>query len=380
LVDDLGDIMKLKMLARIAVVLTLSWLLNGVNAGAAETKDACAPIKDLKFSTPPRFETESIVFRSGTVELEGCLYKPEGRARFPVMVEVAGSDQVPMAAHVYTVIHAKALAAKGVGMFAINRRGYGNSGGTANETDFSERADDIARAIVVMHKLPTVTDVGMLGFSQGGWVAPNALRPRDGVHGIILVSPSGVNPFEQIAYFIRGVAKALGLSEAEAAKAEEIHRAVFHYYASGRGYRAAQDLVSRYASEPWFEKFRTNEEWNERIGAGGKLLTPEELHAAWVKQADEFAIYRSPSTFANYTSSYRKLDRPTLIVEGSADTFVPPEASVQAIRSALQPSSRAQVEFKTFEGAEHGIQDGPRVRAAYLDFMSDWAAKVLKTE
>jgi hypothetical protein len=32
------------------------------------------------------------------------------------------------------------------------------------------------------------------------------------------------------------------------------------------------------------------------------------------------------------------------------------------------------VEFKIFAGAEHGIQDGPRIRPAYLDFTSDWAA------
>jgi hypothetical protein len=32
------------------------------------------------------------------------------------------------------------------------------------------------------------------------------------------------------------------------------------------------------------------------------------------------------------------------------------------------------VEFKVFEGADHGVQDGPQVRPAYLDFISSWVS------
>jgi hypothetical protein len=33
------------------------------------------------------------------------------------------------------------------------------------------------------------------------------------------------------------------------------------------------------------------------------------------------------------------------------------------------------VEVKVFDGAEHGVLDGPFVRPAYLDFVGAWASE-----
>jgi hypothetical protein len=52
-----------------------------------------------------------------------------------------------------------------------------------------------------------------------------------------------------------------------------VHRALVRCYGTGEGYPAAQASVNGYRNESWFEKFRTNGEWNERIGAGGRLTS-----------------------------------------------------------------------------------------------------------
>ena len=189
-----------------------------------------------------------------------------------MIVEVAGSDDTPTASGIYDVIHAKAFTAKGVGFFAFNRRGVGGSGGTLSQTNFAERAKDVASAIAFVRSLPNTNGLGVWGVSQGGWVVPQALKRGDGVAFVVLTSPSGVNPFEQVAFFVRNVALGLGLSKEDAAKAEQVHRAVVSYYASGEGYRAAQRLVDGLKSEPWFETFRTNDQWNEHIGPSGTVV------------------------------------------------------------------------------------------------------------
>ena len=344
----------------------------------ASAEDACAPVSKLNFSTPPPFTTESYTFTSDATSLTACFYRPKELKTFPVLVEVAGSDDTPTASGIYEVIHAKALTARGVGLFAFNKRGIGGSGGMPSETNFAERAKDVASAVAFVRSLPTTNGLALWGVSQGGWVVPQALKRGDGVAFVVLTSPSGVNPFEQVAFYVHNLALELGLSQDDADKAETVHRAVASYYATGRGYSAAQRLVDRFASEAWFEKFRTNDEWNERIGRGGKLLTRAELKRAWVEQADDFRFYRAPSTFADYEPIYKKLDRKALIIDGTADKNVPYEQSEAVIKRALSQGGNSDVEFKLFDGAGHGIQDGPRVRAAYLDFLGDWIARAFK--
>ena len=365
---------------RIAASLCLATI--GVTAmgwpGVAWAEGACEPVSHITFSTPPQFTTQSYTFPSGGIVLSGCLYRPIGATSFPVIVEVSGSDDTPTASGIYDVIHAKALTTKGVGYFSYNKRGIGGSGGTLTDTNFAERATDVANAVAFARSLPGTKGVALLGFSQAGWVIPLALRANDGVEFVVMTSPSGVNAYEQTAYFVRNVMLGLGASPADAAKAETTHLTVVKYYATGRGYRAAQDLVNRFTSEAWFEKFRTNDAWNERIGPGGRLLTPAELKRAWVERVDDFRLYRAASTFTNCEPIYARLDRKTLIIEGTGDTTVPVEESEAVLRRVFAKNGNRNVEFKLFDGAEHGIQDGPRVRAAYLDFLGDWIVKAFK--
>jgi len=336
---------------------------------------ACEPVKSIPFKEPPRFENRSYVFPSGSLKLGGCLYRPAGAAKYPVLVLVSGSDDTPTAADIYTVIHAKAFTAQGIGVFAFNKRGLGGSEGAVTDTDFASRAQDVAAAIQFVRRLPTTTAVAVWGSSQAGWVIPQALHPDDGVQFVMLVSPAGVNPNDQIAFFMRNLARRLGMNAIEAADAEVLHRAVVKYYATGKGYEAAQALVDRLRPKPWFEKFRANEEWDEKIGADGRLLPPAELRKAWKTRASDFAFYRAPDTFRDYGKAYEAIDRPVLVVHGSADGLVPVPDSIAAFRAAFARNGNHAAEFKIFEGAEHGGQDGPRVRPAYLDFTSDWAAR-----
>ncbi|MBV8202834.1 MAG: alpha/beta fold hydrolase, partial [Acidobacteria bacterium] len=309
------------------------------------------------------------------VTLGGCRYRPRGAARFPVLVMVTGSGEVPSAADTFTVAHAGAVAPRGIGVFGFNKRGVGNSGGVATGTDFKQRAADVAAALRFVQAMPATTQVAVAGVSQAGWVIPQALRKNDGVKFVILVSPAGVNPNDQMAFFIRNLALRLGCTREQAAKAERVHRAVVRYYGTGKGYAAAQALVDGYKHEPWFERFRTNGEWNERIGAGGRLLTPAELARAWQERPGELEFYRAPSVFADYRAVYQALDRPTLIVHGSADTLVPVADSWAAFAAAFARNGNKAAELKVFPGAEHGVQDGVELRPAYLDFVGRWASE-----
>src|SRR5260370_19881001 len=109
-----------RMTPRLLGILAATVLVSMPAHGASGTapSGACGPVQYVPLPTPLPFTTQSIRFQADArVTLGGCLYRPLGSARFPVLVMVTGSGDEPSAADYYTVMHAQALAAKGVRVF-----------------------------------------------------------------------------------------------------------------------------------------------------------------------------------------------------------------------------------------------------------------------
>jgi uncharacterized protein len=108
-------------------------------------------------------------FISDGIPLHGKLVLPQnGRARW-VVVWIEGSNNNPSTDD---TIWQYELARRGIGVFVYDKRGTGLSGGSLN-SDFQARARDTAAAVREVRKLiPSARKIGVIGGSQGGWVAP----------------------------------------------------------------------------------------------------------------------------------------------------------------------------------------------------------------
>jgi alpha-beta hydrolase superfamily lysophospholipase len=340
-----------------------------VSAGVAavEARAAPAPAPDAVYSTRDLF------FPAGGLRLSARLYAPAAASRHPVVVMVRGSGNESVIGSYYTRTLAEAFARVGIAFFAYDKRGTGKSGGTHTGSDFSTLGGDAAAAMRFAGRLPGVQGVGFWGISQAGWIIPYALRERTGAVFAILVSPAGVNPFEQMTFFLHEKLLGIGLTEAEADEADAMHRATLLYYASGRGYRDAQATIDRYRGEAWFHRAVTSEYWDPMAGEG-RLFTPAQLAEALAKRPGEFLLARSESSFMDYGSVYESLTVPVLVIYGSDDRLVPIGRSRAVIEAALRRIGSTSYEFKVFDGADHGIwtPDGD-VRPDYLDLISRWA-------
>ena len=92
---------------------------------------------------------------------------------------------------------------------------------------------------------------------------PYALREKPGADFAILVSPPGVNPHEQVAFFLHNQVGSWGLSEADVAKADAMHQATALYYAGRLDHSKAQAGVDSHKTESWFKKVVTHPYWDE---------------------------------------------------------------------------------------------------------------------
>src|SRR6185369_11335446 len=189
----------------------------------------------------------------------------------------------------------------------------------------------------------------------------------------IIVSPAGVNPFEQVAWFLRQQALGWGLSAQEADAADRLHRAVALYYAGRSSHSEAQAEVDRHRSARWFQRVTSHPYWDEM--PSGRVLTPDSLARALRLRPLDFEVYRAVSSFADYRQDYAVLrGLPTLIVYGGADELVPVVQSKPLFEDALRADRRFPHGFRTFDGASHDIAtpDG-RLLPEYLTAISEWA-------
>ncbi len=116
-----------------------------------------------------RLVEKPTTFESDGVELHGKLVlPPQGRAK-ALAVWIDGSNNNPSTDD---AVWQYELARRGVAVFVYDKRGTGASAG-APTSDFHARARDTAAAVKTALRLaPGVRRVGVIGASQGGWVAP----------------------------------------------------------------------------------------------------------------------------------------------------------------------------------------------------------------
>ena len=117
--------------------------------------------------------TEEVVFYGGAGKLVGSIVFPEGDGPFPAAVFVHGSGPLD---RLTFLSQARALAAYGIASFIFDKRGAGESEGEWITADLFQLADDVVAAADALTENPRISanQIGFIGHSQGGWVAPLA--------------------------------------------------------------------------------------------------------------------------------------------------------------------------------------------------------------
>ena len=177
--------------------------------GCAETQDALFAnevTQVTQMQVMEKRESEShteydLLYPTTDTTLGGTLYLPPGNGPFPVILFHFGSNgwerantPVGYPTNLYRDIN--------VGLFFYDRRGLGESGGVCCEAEIERLAGDVLAGVEALSQIPEVdaNKIGLFGFSQGGWVVPNAASRSNKVAFTIVGSGGGVSIFEEDVY------------------------------------------------------------------------------------------------------------------------------------------------------------------------------------
>ena len=143
------------------------------------------------------------------------------------------------------------IAELGAVVLTHDRAGCGGSPGNWLTQTLDDRAAEEREALAVLRKHPAVTGpVGLLGFSQGGWVGMLAAADAD---FLVSLSGPGVGPAAQERHRIEVDVRAAGLPDEQVGAALDWIDERTRRLRSGEDPGGVQELQQRHADQPWYE-------------------------------------------------------------------------------------------------------------------------------
>jgi len=149
------------------------------------------------------FEYSEISFKNTYegFQLAGMLFLPEGDGPFPTAIFIHGSGPSERNSVWYLSV-VKYLQANGVAVVLPDKRGCEKAEGNWIGASIEALATDTLSAVefVKSQEIFEYSTIGLVGFSQGGWIAPVAASRSDDVSFVVSMSGNAITTDEQLLY------------------------------------------------------------------------------------------------------------------------------------------------------------------------------------
>jgi alpha-beta hydrolase superfamily lysophospholipase len=287
--------------------------------------------------------------------LYGELFAPEKPQALVVLVFGSGQDSAVAYSYVQHL-----LSYYGIAAFVYDKRGVGRSTGRFS-VDFSELADDALIAMSHARKLLNTpgVPVGLMGESQGGWVAP--LAAVRGPSDFVIVSYGlAISPLEEDRFEVMNELRGKRYDDSVVAKGRELTDITARIMLSRftDGLEDLRKFKAEHAGAKWLQEV-------EGDFTGPLLRSPDDQFEELRKLLGFDAIfdYDAPAAL-------RRVQVPMLWIVAGKDTEAPSAPTLEFLR-ALQ-AAPPQLDIAIFPNADHGILEDDRQSAGYHDLLVQW--------
>jgi hypothetical protein len=308
---------------------------------------------------------EDIRFANRDVQLAGTLICPSTPGKHPAIVLVPASGAEDRE---YLLPFAHFLVRHGVAVFGYDKRGVGGSTGDWRTESFDDLASDATAAIEFLKMRGDIdpSQIGMLGWSQAGWVMPIVAERLKDVAFLISISGAGVSPAETTIDEARGELKAAGRRPEVIEQIVELMRLKYNFAHTGQGwseYAAARDkVVARLGGAP-----------DDFPGS------PDDPYWQSIR-----GLY-----FYDPAPALRSLRIPVLALFGDLDDNIVAEKNQKAWESALRAGGNRDYTLRILPGVDHLMLEAKagnnsemptlqRFTPTYFMAVQDWLAKRIR--
>ncbi len=300
------------------------------------------PVRRPQDPVPPfPYSTREVALANAQagISLAGTLTMPDGAGPFPAAVLVTGSGPQNRDEEIFNhrpfLVIADYLARRGIATLRYDDRGVGGSGGNGQSSTEDDLAGDAICAVDYLRSQPkiAVAQVGVIGHSEGGIIAPCVAHSRPELGFIVLLAGPGFSGHEILLQQSAAILRAGGAPEAQINEAAQANRAIYDLILAEPDDARAADRL-----RPLFEKVGVPaEQIDSQIGA---ILSP------W------FRSFLSSDPAAELS----RVRCPVLALSGAKDVQVPADLNLDAIARAVRAGGNLRVETVKLEGLNHLFQ------------------------
>ncbi|MDN3678672.1 alpha/beta fold hydrolase [Flavobacterium paronense] len=196
-------------------------------------KEGESALKRPQTPQPPfNYKIEEVTFTNPIDKntLAGTLTTPADKKTFPIVVLISGSGQQNRDSEIFGHksfwVIADDFAKKGIGVLRVDDRGTGGSNGISRDVTTQNFAGDTNAAVEFLAQ-KGFTNIGLIGHSEGGIIAPMVASQNPKVKFIIAMAGPGVPTDELLLLQTNAIGKASGASEEELKSDAETNRKLY---------------------------------------------------------------------------------------------------------------------------------------------------------
>ena len=330
---------------------------------------------------PYPYIEEEIIYQNqkAGIQLAGTLTLPPSAGTHPVVLLITGSGSEDrdetIFAHRPFLILADYLTRQGVAVLRFDDRGTGKSTGEFQSATTEDFASDVLAGINYLktRKEINLKQIGLIGHSEGGIIAPMVAAQSKVVAFIVLMAGTGLTG-EEIMYLQSDlILKATGVSDEVIKTSHSLQERLFEILKQELDDSIAVKKLQQIMKEALAQ---LSEQEKQAIGKADATidLQIKQIMSPWFRY---FLTY-------DPKPALMKVKCPVLAINGELDLQVPPKENLAAIEKALKAGGNKNYTIKEFPKLNHLFQTAltgspseyakieETMAPDVLKFMGDW--------
>ena len=328
---------------------------------------------------PYNYTSEDVFFtnpKANNIKLAGTLTLPNAVENPPVAILITGSGaqnrNEELATHKPFLVLADYLTTKGIAVLRYDDRGVADSEGdfmTATSLDF---ATDVEAALNYLKTRSDINkkEIGLIGHSEGGLIAPIVASNNPDVAFIVLLAGTGIDGKGILETQTRRMGELSGAPENALAENEKLTNIIYNAVKNNEDFEAIRTEIKTELTN-----YRTNNPNSLYASMINEAFMEQQATAIKSKWLQTF-IRTNPEDYLSKTRC------PVLAINGSKDVQVLPKVNLEAIKNALNTAKNKDVTVKELEGLNHLFQTAetgmPQEYAIIEETFSPLALEIIK--
>jgi len=311
-------------------------------------------IRPQEPTKPYPYYSEDVKFENikDKIVLAGTLTLPEKNGKFPAVILISGSGpqnrDEELLGHKPFLVLADHLTKNGIAVLRFDDRGTAESTGnfkTATSLDFA-RDVEFAVKYLQTRKEINKNQIGLIGHSEGGIIAPMVAAKSKDINFIVLLAGTGIRGDQLLLLQQELIGKASGISDTDLQKAKVINKGAFDIVLKSNDTDSLKMELTSYIKQA----IKDNPESEKPAGMSEDdyvKLQVNQLTSSWMK----YFIKYNPSP------TLEKVKCPVLAINGEKDLQVPAKVNLDAIKKALEKGGNKNVTTKELPNLNHLFQE-----------------------